>query len=223
MRFLFGGLAIFVFIAFVVGQIITPRRAPIRKVFSCGFYYTGIGLLLIAAVSGVIALVYYGLNDANRFQERGLSQMSKTEKTAYLDSLLNHPPQLSVAELKDLFVDYRFGFTSLPCFESVHRFDVVSLEEIKTLEITGKNRSGKIFEINTKGEFETNQPLPKFHVKGDFTLQYRFTEGTRALTPGWHLSKFVGTKCTVLSTHPEEQIIGRDSLYPDLKREVNQL
>lgn len=220
MRFLFGGLAIFVLVAFIVGQIITPRYASMRKVFARGFYYSGIGLLILAVFSGIIGLIYYGIEDANQPRQRGLSEMSAQEKTVYLDSLLHNPPQPAVKELKDVFVNYRFGFSALPCFESVHRFNIVSLEEIKSLEITGTNLSGKIFEINTRGEFLTNQPLTEFHVKGSFTLQYRFSEGTRDLPPGWNLSQIVGNECTVLSKIPEKKIIGRDSLYPDLKRKV---
>lgn len=220
MRFLFGGLAIFVLIAFIIGQIITPRQSSMRNVFAKGFYYTGIGILLLAVFSGVGALVYYGINDANQPHQKGISQMSQEEKTVYLDSLLQHPPQPTSQDLKDVFVNYRFGFSALPCYESVHRFNIVSLEEIKSLEITGDNLSGEIFEINTRGEFITNQPLTAFHVKGTFTLQYRFSEGTRDLSAGWHLSQIIGNECTVLSKIPEENIIGRDSLYPDLKRKV---
>ncbi len=220
MRFLFGGLAIFVLIAFIVGQIFTPRRASIREVFAKGFYFTGIGVLILAALGGVFGLVYYGINDANQPRRRGMSQMSQQEKTIFLDSLLHNPPRPEVEDLKDVLVNYRFGFSALPCFQSVHRFNIVSLEEIKSLEITGNNLSGKIFEINTRGEFITNQPLAEFHVLGSFTLQYRFSEGTRELSPGWHLSQIIGNECTVLSKIPEEKIIGRDSLYPDLKRKV---
>lgn len=221
MRFLFGGLAIFVLLAFIVGQIITPRHASMRRVFARGFYYTGIGLLILAVFGGVVGLVYYGINDSNQPRQKGLSQMSNDEKTVYLDSLLHNPPQPEVQDLKDVFVNYRFGFSALPCFESVHRFNIVSLEEIKSLEITGNNLSGKIFEINTRGEFTTNQPLAEFHVLGSFTLQYRFSEGTRDLSPGWNLSQIIGNDCTVLSKIPEKKIIGRDSLYPDLKRKVD--
>lgn len=221
MRFLFGGLAIFVLIAFIVGQIITPRRAPMRKVFARGFYYSGIGLLLLAVLAGVIGLVYYGITDTNRPRDTGIEHMKPEEKAVYLDSLLKHPPQPTVDDLKDVFVDYRFGTTAMPCFESVHNFNVVSLEEIENLEVTGDNRSGKIYEINTSGAFLTNHPLPNFHLTGFFTLQYRFSEGSRALTPGWHLSRIVINDCNVLSKHPKKKIIGQDSLYPDLKRKVD--
>lgn len=137
MRFLFGGIAIFVLLAFIVGQITTPRRASMRMVFTRGFYFTGIGLVILAVIGAIVGLVYYGVNDSNQPRQKGLSQMSQDEKTIYLDSLLHSPPGPEVGELKNVFVNYRFGFSALPCFESVHRFNIVSLEEIKSLEIEG--------------------------------------------------------------------------------------
>lgn len=220
MRFLFGGIAILFLIAFVVGQIITPRRAPMRQVFARGFYYTSIGLLVLLIAGGLVGLVYYAVGDRGVSNHTGFSKMSAVEKRAYLDSLLQHPPRPGNDALKDVFVNYRFGYSALPCFESVHRFNVAALEEIKELNVTGQTLAGNIYEINATGEFITNQPEPNFHVRGDFTLQYRFSDEDREHPPGWYLRKIVGNSCEVLSQHPARQIIGHDSLYPDLKRKV---
>ncbi len=219
MRFLFGGIAIFLLIAFVVGQIFTPRRAPIRKVFAKGFMITAVSFLALGALFGVGALIYYGVTGNGAPKDR-YSKMTIEEKAYYVDSLITNPPNPSIEELKDIFMDFRFGTTSLPCFESIHNFDVVSLMQIEQLEKGGSKLAGKIFETTAYGEFKTNQPLEGFHLKGTFTVQYIFSEGTRDKPLGWHFSKIVVRDCEVLSKHPGPKVLGQDSLYPGLERRV---
>lgn len=220
MRFLFGGIAIFLLISFIVGQIFTPRRAPIRKVFAKGFMITALSFLALGAVFGVGALIYYGVTGNGAPKDR-YSKLSEEQKAIYVDSLLTNPPNASVAELKDTFIAFRFGTTALPCFESIHNFNVVSLMQIEHLEKGKSKLAGTIYETTVYGAFKTNQPAEGFHMKGTFTVQYIFSEGTRDKPLGWHFSKIIVSDCEVLSKHPTEKIIGQDSLYPDLKRRVN--
>jgi len=220
MRFLFGGSAIFLLIAFIVGQIATPRRAPIRKVFAKGFMITAFSFLALGALFGVGALIYYGVTGNGAPNDR-YSRMSDEEKVYYVDSLMANPPDASVDQLKDAFISFRFGTTALPCFESIHNFNVVSLMQIENLEKGDSKLSGKIYETTTYGEFRTNQPAEGFHLKGTFTVQYIFSEGTRDKPLGWHFSKIIVSDCEVLSSHPVPNVLGQDSLYPDLKRKVN--
>lgn len=220
MRFLFGGIAIFLLIAFIVGQIFTPRRAPIRKVFAKGFMITAVSFLVLGAVLGVGALIYYGVTGNGTANDR-YSKMSVAEKAYYVDSLMTNPPNPSIEELKDVFIAFRFGSTALPCFESIHNFNVVSLMQIENLEKGESKLAGKIFETTVYGEFKTNQPAEGFHLKGTFTVQYIFSEGTRDKPLGWHFSKIIISECTVLSKHPDPKVIGQDSLYPGLERRVN--
>jgi len=220
MRFLFGGIAIFLLIAFIVGQIFTPRRAPLRKVFAKGFMITAISFLTIGAVLGAGALIYYAISGNGNASKNRYEKMSVEEKAMYVDSLLTNPPNTSIDELKDTFIAFRFGTTALPCFKSIHNFDVVSLMQIEHLEKGDSKLAGKIFETTAYGEFKTNQPAEEFHMKGTFTVQYLFSEGTRDKPLGWHFSKIIVSDCEVLSNHPVEDIIGQDSLYPDLERRV---
>lgn len=220
MRFLFGGIAIFLLIAFIVGQIFTPRRAPIRKVFAKGFTITAVSFLLLGALLGIGALIYYGVTGNGAANDR-YSKMSVQEKAYYVDSLITNPPNASIEELKDVFIAFRFGSTALPCFESIHNFNVVSLMQIGSLEKGESKLAGQIFETTVYGEFKTNQPVEAFHLKGTFTVQYIFSEGTRDKPLGWHFSKIIVSDCEVLSKHPTAKSIGQDSLYPDLERRVN--
>ena len=220
MRFLFGGIAIFLLIAFIVGQIFTPRRAPLRKVFAKGFMITAVSFLTIGAVLGAGALIYYGITGNGNAPRNHYEKMSAEEKSIYVDSLLNSPPNTSIDELKDIFIAFRFGTTALPCFKSIHNFDVVSLMQIEQLEKGKSTLAGDIFETTTYGEFKTNQPAEEFHMKGTFTVQYIFSEGTRDKPLGWHFSKIIVSDCEVLSKHADPKVLGQDSLYPDLERRV---
>src|SRR5690554_2087429 len=127
MRFLFGGIAIFLVIAFMVGRILSTRRTPMRKVMAKGFYYTTIGTLALAVLFGIGALIYFavsgnGMRDAGPFQG-----MNETEKAIYLDSLFNNPPDPSFAQLETELMKFRFNSEALPCYESTHPFDIRSL------------------------------------------------------------------------------------------------
>ena len=220
MRFFFGGIAIFLLISFIVGQIATPRRSPIRKVFAKGFTLTAFSLLGLGAIAGVGALIYYGISGNGAPKDR-YSKMSDSEKAVYVDSLMTNPPDASIDELRDRFIAFRFGSTALPCFESIHNFNVVSLTQIEHLEKRDSKLAGKIYEITTGGEFKTNQPAEGFHMKGNFTVQYMFSDGTRGVPLGWHFSKIIVNDCEVLSSHRVPNILGQDSLYPDLKGSTN--
>ena len=221
MRFLFGGIAIFLLVAFIVGQIATPRRAPIRKVFAKGFYLTAFGALAIGTLFGVGYLIYFGVTGNGQRETGPLAGLSDEQKLTYVDSLLNNPPELTTTDLEDAFLDFRFTSSALPCYESVHNFDVVSLKEIVKIEKMDANRAGKVYELNVVGEFKTNKPVSGFHLTGKFEVQYTFSEGTRDAPLGWNFSKIYVSDCEVLSKHPQKQVIGQDSLYPGLERRVN--
>ncbi len=220
MRFLFAGIAAFLLLGFILGQIFTPKRTPIRKVLAKGFYLTSLVTLGLGFLVGIGALVYYGFNNDGRDMSGPLAGMSETQKEIYLDSLYDHPPQPSIVDLRDVFVDYRFGTTALPCFESVHNLDVVSLNQIVSLEKVSASRAEKIYEIELLAELKTNKPYEGFHLRGNFSVQYRFYRGSREQEPGWGLSKIFVSNCEVLSKREIKSSIGQDSLYPGLKRDV---
>lgn len=218
MRFLFGGIAIFLVIAFMVGRILSTRRTPIRKVMAKGFYYTTIGTLALAALFGIGALIYFavtgnGMRDTGPFQG-----MNETEKSVYLDSLFNNPPDPSIAELETEFMKFRFNSEALPCYESIHAFDIRSLEQIIDLEKVNTKASGRVYEINIMSEFKTDRPATGFHLKGIFVVQYAYSKGERDETPGWNFSKIYVYNCEVLSHHAVKKEKTREDLYPDLKR-----
>ena len=218
MRFLFGGIAIFLVIAFFVGRIFSTRRTPMRKVLAKGFYYTTIGTLVLAVLFGIGALIYFafsgnGMRDTGPFQG-----MNETEKSVYIDSLLSNPPDPSIAQLETWFIKFRFNSGALPCYESIHAFDITSLEQIVHLEKVNTKSSDRVYEINLLGEFKTDRPEVGFHVKGLFVVQYTFSKGERDVTPGWNFSKVSVYSCEVLSHHADKKEKSREDLYPDLKR-----
>jgi len=218
MRFLFGGIAIFLVIAFMVGRILSTRRTPMRKVLAKGFYYTTIGTLALAVLFGIGALIYFAVS-GNGLRDTGpFSGMSETEKTVYLDSLFSNPPDPSIPQLETEIMKFRFNSEALPCYESIHAFDVRSLEEIIALEKVNTKSSDRVYEINVRGEFKTDRPEVGFHLKGIFVVQYVFSKGKRDVTPGWNFSKVYFTSCDVLSHHADKKEKTREDLYPDLKR-----
>lgn len=219
MRFLFGGIALFIVISLIVGRIFSPRGSTIRTVFGRGFYYTVAATLILAVVWGIGALIYFAIFGDKIHDTSFFKGMNEKQKTEYLDSLYNAPPNPTMAEVKTAMMNYRFNSKALPCYEALHAFDVASLEQIVNLEKESTESSDKIYEIIINGEFKTDRPERGFHLKGNFAIQYTFSEGLRDVPPGWNFSKIYFNNCQVLSHHSASKPVSRDSLYPDLKRE----
>src|SRR5690606_8684717 len=100
-------------------------------------------------------------------------------KAIYLDSLFNNPPDPSYAQLETELMKFRFNSEALPCYESIHPFDIRSLEQIIHLEKSSTKSSDRVYEINILSEFKTDQPEVGFHLKGIFVVQYVFSKGER--------------------------------------------
>jgi hypothetical protein len=218
MRFLFGGIAIFLVLAYIIGRIFTPSHAPMRKVFLKGMYLTGIGLLVLAAIVGLGAIINWGLGNYGTDVSGPFAGMSDERRVEYLDSLKQAVPAPEPDQLKTQFVNYDFQTSVLPCYETVHTFNVASLKEIVSLEKEDVIMADGIYEIITYGEFRTNKPEVGFHVQGTFSVQYRFFGGSRERDPGWSLTKILVSDCRVLSEKPKEEMEDNSRYYPDLDR-----
>lgn len=220
MRFLIGGIALFIVLSLIVGRIFSPRGSSFRTIFGRGFYYTAAATLSLAVVVGLGALIYYGIEGDKKIHDTSFFRgMNETQKAQYLDSLFNEVPNPSVAEIKTSLMNYRFNSKALPCYDALHAFDVASLEQILELEKQDTRSSDEIYEINTLGEFKTDRPEAGFHLQGTFVIQYTFSKGLQDVPPGWNFTKIYFTDCEVLSPHKKENKTSRrDSLYPDLKR-----
>jgi hypothetical protein len=219
MRFFFIGLIIIFLVSLLIGQITTPKGTPFRRVFAKGLYYSVIGLIGFVIAIGIVALV----NDITSRQgsETEFSKMTREQKVALRDSLRRTPPTPTEEELRSLFVDYNFEGVIIPCYESVHKLDVASLKEIKYFDVSDANASDEFYEIETEAELTVNQPVPRFHFKGTFNVQYEFYEGDSDIDPGWKFDKIFISQCEVIDAPEKEKVIGNSDLYPDLKRDIN--
>jgi hypothetical protein len=218
MRFFYIGLVVIFLVSLLIGQITTPKYTPFKKVFAKGLYYSIIGLIGFVIAIGIVALV-------NDLQTRNgspdeFARMTNEQKTTLRDSLRKELPNPSFNELQSTFVDYNFSGVLIPCYETVHKLDVASLEEIKSLKVGKSELSRDLFEIETKAELMVNQPVTDFHFKGTFNVQYEFYEGDSDFDPGWKFAKILISKCQVISAPEKENIIGNPESYPDLEREV---
>ncbi|HKL39109.1 MAG TPA: hypothetical protein VJ894_00430, partial [Cryomorphaceae bacterium] len=215
----FIGLIVIFLVSLLIGQITTPKYTPFKKVFAKGLYYSVIGLIGFVIVIGIVALV----NDisSRKGSQTEFAKMTREQKEVLRDSLRQTPPAPTDAELKALFVDYNFSGAIIPCYESVHKLDIASLKEIKAFEVTDTDLSDGLYEIETEAEMIVNQPVPIFHFKGTFNVQYDFYDGDSDINPGWKLDKIFISHCEVIDAPEKDKVIGNSDLYPDLNRDVN--
>jgi len=217
MRFFYIGLAIIFLVSLLIGQITTPKYTPFKKVFAKGLYYSIIGLIGFVIAIGIVALV-------NDLQSRNgspddFARMTNEQKTTLRDSLRKELPNPTFEDLQATFLDYNFNGILIPCYETVHKLNVTSLDEIKSFIVGDSELSRDLYEIETEAELMVNQPVTDFHFKGTFNVQYEFYEGDTDFDPGWKFSKILISNCQVISAPEKEKIIGNTEYYPDLNRE----
>jgi hypothetical protein len=216
MRIFLIGLVIIFLVSMLLGQLLTPRRTPFRKVFAKGLYFTLIGMLIFGAGLAVWLIVYESSTAKGSLTQ--YERMNKEQRETYRDSLRMHPPSPSLKELKSKFVEFDFQAVLIPCYETVHKFGVASLKEIEFLEKIDEAQTDGIYEIRTRGEFKTNKPVSGFHVRGTFVVQYEFYRGDSDIEPGWKFNKILISKCEVLAAEGEPKEPSSQELYPDLPR-----
>jgi len=217
MRFFYIGLVIIFLVSLLIGQITTPKYTPFKKVFAKGLYYSIIGLIGFVIAIGIVALV-------NDLQSRNgspddFARMTNEQKTTLRDSLRKELPNPTFEDLQATFLDYNFNGILIPCYETVHKLNVTSLDEIKSFIVGDSELSRDLYEIETEAELMVNQPVTDFHFKGTFNVQYEFYEGDTDFDPGWKFSKILISNCQVISAPEKEKIIGNTEYYPDLNRE----
>ena len=213
MRFFFVGLIIIFLVSLLVGQLATPKRTPFRRVFAQGMYYTILGLIGFGVIVALAAIIYN--TAARKGSDTEFSKMTNEQRDVVRDSLRSELPDPSMSEIKTKFIDFNFETTLIPCYETVHKLDVASLEEIESLEIIGAGTSKGFYEI----QLRVNEPVRGFHLKGNFLVQYAFEEGDSDFDPGWKFHKILIGDCEVLAAEGEEKKPGKEELYPDLPRE----
>lgn len=216
MRFLFIGLAILILVALLVGRIITPKHTPFRKVFARGMYISIIGLIVIGGIGALGTYIYQAFNAGG--DETDFRHMSREQQEVYRDSVRQILPDPNIEELKTVFVDFDFEAVLIPCYQTIHKLKVGSPKEITILEVVDKQRTDEFYEILTRGELKVNRPVPNFHLRGTFNVQYEFINGDADYDPGWQFHKILIEDCTVLSADEPDQKPSPESLYPDLKR-----
>ena len=217
MRFFYIGLVIIFLVSLLIGQITTPKYTPFKKVFAKGLYYSIIGLIGFVIAIGIVALV-------NDLQSRNgspddFARMTNEQKTTLRDSLRKELPNPTFEDLQATFLDYNFNGILIPCYETVHKLDVTSLDEIKSFIVGDSEVSRDLYEIETEAELMVNQPITDFHFKGTFNVQYEFYKGDTDFDPGWKFSKILISNCQVISAPEKKKIIGNSEYYPDLNRE----
>lgn len=217
MRFFYIGLVIIFLVSLLIGQITTPKYTPFKKVFAKGLYYSIIGLIGFVIAIGIVALV-------NDLQSRNgspddFARMTNEQKTTLRDSLRKELPNPTFEDLQATFLDYNFNGILIPCYETVHKLNVTSLDEIKSFIVGDSELSRDLYEIETEAELMVNQPVTDFHFKGTFNVQYEFYKGDTDFDPGWKFSKILISNCQVISAPEKEKIIGNTEYYPDLNRE----
>jgi len=218
MRFFFIGLVIIFLASMLIGQLTTPKKTPLTKVFAKGLYYSIIGLIGFVVMIGIAVLV-------NDFKARGGSEsdfarMTKEQRQIYRDSVRSVVPSPTEDELKTLFVEFNFNGVLIPCYETVHKLNVDSPKEILSFQTGASKLSGDLLEFEVAAELMVNQPATDFHFKGDFRVQYEFYQGDSDFPPAWNFSKILIGNCEVIRAPEEKKVIGNEELYPDLNRKT---
>ena len=219
MRFFFIGLIIIFLVSLLVGQLATPKYTPFKAVMAKGLYYTIIGLIGFGVAVALAALIYEGISSQGSDTE--FARMTKEQKKAVRDSLRKELPDPTREELLATFVEFDFDAVVIPCYSTVHKLDVASLKEIKAFEVGRRSLSDGFYEIETNAEMEVNRPVPGFHLRGTFIVQYEFFEGDSDIDPGWKFDKVFISTCEVLGAQGEQEPNRKNEYYPDLPREVD--